>query len=182
MRHPGRGTFTKVRPVSQPLTVRPPEFAVPPAEGTWLSRVEEFTVAAAGPRLGARLNISPASEALTVRRLRITDDEPMAIEHISLPAALVPGIRPDDFETGSLYQVLRQRFGVAVATAVQTTEATVTDATESALLEVPVYAPALLFERTTKDADGRVVEYTRSIYRGDRYRITAQLRLDDSSG
>ncbi|GLY28020.1 GntR family transcriptional regulator [Kineosporia sp. NBRC 101731] len=182
VRHAGRGTFTTVRPVSQPLTVKPPEFAVPPAEGTWLSRVEEFTVAPAGPRLGARLNISPASEALTVRRLRITDDEPMAIEHISLPAELVPGIRPDDFETGSLYQVLRQRFGVAVATAVQTTEATVTDATESTLLEIPVYAPALLFERTTKDTDGRVVEYTRSIYRGDRYRITAQLRLDDSSG
>ena len=41
---------------------------------------------------------------------------------------------------------------------------------------------SVLFERTTKDESGRVVEYTRSIYRGDRYRITAHLRFDDTSG
>ena len=184
VRHQGRGTFTPHRPVSQPLTgtAGRPDFAVPPADGTWLSQVEEFGIAAAGPRLGARLGLSPSEAVLGVSRLRITDDQPMAIEHISLPAGLTPGIQPSDFESGSLYQLLRRRYGVNVATAVQTTEATVTDATESALLEVPVHAPALLFERTTKDVSGRVVEYTRSIYRGDRYRITARLRFDDSSG
>ncbi|MCE0538540.1 GntR family transcriptional regulator [Kineosporia rhizophila] len=184
VRHPGRGTFTTARPVSQPLAGLDGSsgFAVPPADGAWLSRVEQFQIAPAGPRLGARLHISPATEVLTVLRLRITDDEPMAIEHIALPAGLVPGIAPADFEAGSLYQVLRERFDVHVATAVQTTEATVTDVNESALLGVPVHAPALLFARTTKDAEARTVEYTRSIYRGDRYRITAQLRFDDSSG
>ena len=179
IRHQGRGTFTPHRPVSQPLAGH---FAVPPADGSWSSRVEEFDLTPAGPRLGARLRISPAEDVLTVTRLRITDEQPMAIEHLSLIAALVPGIRPADFESGSLYQVLRHRYAIAVSDAVQTTEATVTDATESALLEVPVHAPALLFERTTKDVTGRVVEYTRSIYRGDRYRITAQLRFDESSG
>ena len=66
--------------------------------------------------------------------------------------------------------------------AVQTTEPTVIDADESALLGVPLHAPALLFERTTKDSTGRIVEYTRSIYRGDRYRITSHLKFDHNSG
>jgi len=45
-----------------------------------------------------------------------------------------------------------------------------------------VYTPLLRIERTTRDTTGRVVEVTRSVYRGDRYRITSTLRFDDSSG
>jgi GntR family transcriptional regulator len=55
-------------------------------------------------------------------------------------------------------------------------------AEEAELLGVPLHAPALLFERTTKDTTGRIVEYTRSIYRGDRYRITTHLTFDHNSG
>jgi GntR family transcriptional regulator len=74
------------------------------------------------------------------------------------------------------------RYEIVATTAVQITEPTVTDASESELLGVPEYAPALLFERTTRDAAERVFEYTRSIYRGDRYRITSHLRFDRTSG
>ena len=184
VRHHGRGTFTNTRPVLQELapTADPAQFHVPPAEGDWRSRVEHFAVEAAGPQLARRLEVSPASELLHVCRIRIVDDAPMAIERIRLPAALVPGMAPADLESGSLYGLLRQRYGVAATDAVQTVEPTVTDPAESAQLEVPVYAPALLFERTTRDEAGRVVEYTRSIYRGDRYRITTHLTFDHTSG
>jgi GntR family transcriptional regulator len=47
---------------------------------------------------------------------------------------------------------------------------------------VPLYSPALLFERTTRDQGGRTVEHARSIYRGDRYRITNHLTFDPESG
>jgi GntR family transcriptional regulator len=56
-------------------------------------------------------------------------------------------------------------------------EPTVTDDEEAALLDVPAHAPALLFERTTQDTSGRIVEFTRAIYRGDRYRIVSDLEL-----
>jgi GntR family transcriptional regulator len=68
---------------------------------------------------------------------------------------------------------------VAAKDAVQTTEPTVTDAQEAALLGVPLHSPALLFERTTRNADHAVIEYTRSIYRGDRYRITTRLTFPE---
>jgi GntR family transcriptional regulator len=58
----------------------------------------------------------------------------------------------------------------------------VTSPDQADLLDVPVYAPVLLFERTTRDATGRIVEFARSVYRGDRYRITSKLRFDNSSG
>jgi GntR family transcriptional regulator len=66
--------------------------------------------------------------------------------------------------------------------AVQTTEPTVTDGKESRLLDVPLYSPALLFERTTRDQRGRTVEFARSVYRGDRYRITNHLTFGPESG
>ena len=50
-----------------------------------------------------------------------------------------------------------------------------TDEEESATLGVPLHSPALLFERVTRTATGEVVEFTVSIYRGDRYRIVSEL-------
>ena len=49
-----------------------------------------------------------------------------------------------------------------------------TNEEESAALGVPLHSPAFLFERTTRAADGRIVEYVRSIYRGDRYRLVSE--------
>jgi GntR family transcriptional regulator len=41
---------------------------------------------------------------------------------------------------------------------------------------VPELSPAFLFERTTRSDRGEIVEFVRSIYRGDRYRLLAELR------
>jgi GntR family transcriptional regulator len=183
VRQHGRGTFTSARKVTQEITPSTmTEFYAPPAEGNWLSRVLSFEVAPAGAQLGHRLRVSPSEPVLNVTRLRLVGDEPMAIEKIQLPAAVAPGLAARDLESGSLYQLLRVRYQVVVTDAVQTIEPTVTDATEAELLGVPLYAPALMFERTTQDSGGRVVEYVRSTYRGDRYRITTHLRFDSESG
>jgi len=181
VRHHGRGTFTSPQKISQevPATAGQP---VPPAEGDWLSKVLEFRTEPAGARLGRRLQVSPRDDLLCVIRLRIVDGEPMALEEIRLPAALVPGITAEEFVSGSLYSRLRERYRVDATEAVQTTEPTVTDASEARLLGVPPYSPALLFERTTRDDGNRVIEFTRSVYRGDRYRITSHLKLGPNSG
>jgi GntR family transcriptional regulator len=119
---------------------------------------------------------------LRVVRLRVVDGEPMAIERLHLPAELVHGLTPADMVAGSFYGVLRERFGVDVHNAVQTLEATVTDETEAELLGVPQHFPALMVERTTRDTSGRIVEFVRSVYRGDRYRVTSELHFDSQSG
>ena len=51
----------------------------------------------------------------------------------------------------------------------------VTNEEESAALGVPLHSPAFLFERTSRDAAERTVEYVQSVYRGDRYRIVTEL-------
>ena len=183
VRQQGRGTFTSPRKITQELAGRgATAFGVPPAEGDWTSKVLTFRVAPAGAPRATRLKVSPAEPVLRVVRLRLVDDEPMAIERIDIPAHLVPDLTPVDMERGNFYRLLRERYEVVVSDAVQSIEPTVTNPDQADLLDVPVYAPVLLIERTTRDVDGQIVEFARSIYRGDRYRIISKLSFDSDSG
>lgn len=183
VRQQGRGTFTSPQKVTQEMTgTATNALAVPPAEGDWTSRVVHFGTTPAGPPRAARLDLRPEDPVLRVTRVRIVDHEPMAIEKIELPAHLVPGLTPEDMESGNFYQLLRERFQIVVADAVQTLEPSVTNPEQADLLDVPVYSPVLQVERTTRDTTGRTVEFVQSVYRGDRYRITSKLRFDTTSG
>ena len=53
-----------------------------------------------------------------------------------------------------------------------------TNEEESELLHVPLHSPAFLFERTSRADTGEIVEFVRSLYRGDRYRLVAELSHD----
>ncbi len=130
---------------------------------------------AAGAVLGRRLEVSPEAEILRVHRLRLADREPMALEELHVPADLVPGLRGADLASDSFYALLDEHYGVRIATGVQALEPTVTTPQESELLGVPVHSPAFLFERTSRTAQGQIAEFVRSVYRGDRYRIVAEI-------
>jgi GntR family transcriptional regulator len=178
IRRPGRGTFTAASKVAQPLAPTAGvanSFRVPLTEGVWESRTLRFERASAGARLGRALGVSPSEALVKVERLRIVNGAPLAIERIHVPDKYVPGITGDDFQRGSFYQLLHSRYGITMARAAQSIEATVTDEPESQHLEVPPYSPALLFDVTTRDSRDLIIEYTRAVYRGDRYRIDSDL-------
>ena len=144
-------------------------------------RTLAFERRSAGARVGHRLQISPTARVVRVTRLRLADGEPMAIEELHVPDALVPGLDAADLQDASFYDLLRSRYGVRVVRGVQTIEPTVLDEDEAQALDVPVHSPALQFERTSWGAhDGEgvgVVEYVRSVYRGDRYQIRTELTV-----
>ncbi|MBR7831049.1 GntR family transcriptional regulator [Actinospica sp. MGRD01-02] len=181
VRRTGRGTFKAAGRVSQPMApsagVRN-GFRVPLAEGVWESRTLSFERRSAGARLARALTVSPNEPVVRAERLRIVDGAPLAVERIHVPEKYVPGIDGEDFQRGSFYRLLRERYGITMARAAQSIEATVTDEQESSVLEVPPYTPALLFDVTTRDTQDRVIEYTRAVYRGDRYRLDSDLVFD----
>lgn len=131
----------------------------------------------AGARIGRRLGVSPTAEVHAALRLRLADGAPMALERMHVPVALVPALDAADLERVGLYEVLAGRYGLVLTGGTQTIEPTVLEADEADLLQVPVHAPALLFERTAHDRQGRRVEFVRSLFRGDRYKLAADLVL-----
>jgi GntR family transcriptional regulator len=142
------------------------------------ARILSFEERPAGARIGRRLTLSPTDTVLEISRLRLADEQPMSIEDLYIPAALVPGLTAADLENHSFYGLLAERYGTRVSRGVQTVEPTVTDEEESHQLGVPLHSPALLFERTSQDTGGTTVEFVRSVYRGDRYQIRMELDID----
>jgi GntR family transcriptional regulator len=185
VREHGRGVFVARAKVDQRLAPtagddRAAALGVGGVDGTWTSRTVDFRAVPAGPRISRRLRVPPDEQVLRITRLRSVDGDPMSLETVHVPQALVPGLTARDLETHSFYGLLGRRFGIRLADAAQIIEPTVVDAAEAELLGVPAHTPALLFERETRDADGRVVEFTHSVYRGDRYRISTRLSLTAS--
>jgi GntR family transcriptional regulator len=145
------------------------------------SRTLDLHVEMAGARLGRILHVSPSEEILSVKRLRLADGDPMAIELLHTRASLVPGLTGRDLEENSFYDLLSSRYGISIVGGTQTVEPTVTNEEESASLGVPLHSPALLFERVTRSSTGDLVEFTSSTYRGDRYRIVTEIGVGGAS-
>ena len=192
VRRQGQGMFVAEPKIAQALTQQARgvaatgigTHAVAGVTGNWTSRTVDFTRISAGARVGRRLRLAPSAPVLRATRLRLVDGEPISVETLHLPEALVPGLTAQDLADHSFYALLESRYGIGVHDALQTIEPTVTDEEEAALLGVPQHFPALLFERVTEDEQGRVVEFSHSVYRGDRYRIVSRLSLarNDSGG
>ncbi|NUR26713.1 MAG: GntR family transcriptional regulator [Catenulispora sp.] len=178
IRRHGQGMFVAQPKIAQNLVgERPARLAVAAVGGSWSSHTLTFEETGAGARIGRFLRLAPSARILRVKRLRLVDDEPMSVETLYLPAHLVPGLTSEDLERHSFYGLLESRYQISVASAVQTIEPTALNTDEAALLHVPEYDPALLFERVTEDEHGRVVEFAHAVYRRDRYRIVSQLTL-----
>jgi GntR family transcriptional regulator len=123
-------------------------------------------------KLGLKVGIMVAR----LGRLRIANELPLAIERASLPADVLPD--PKAVET-SLYAELH-RTGHRPVRAVQRISATNVGKEEAALLAVPIGSAGLAIERVSYLGSGRVVEVTRSLYRGDAYDFVAEMTLVDA--
>jgi GntR family transcriptional regulator len=174
-RRHGAGTFVSEPKIAQELTMTSFTEDMRRRGMVPSSKTLELKTVAAGARLGRLLHVSPSERIVVVTRLRYADRETMAIETLHVAESLVPGLTAKDLERRSFYELLEERFKVVVVGGSQAIEPTVTNEEESAALGVPLHSPAFLFERTTRAADGRIVEYVRSIYRGDRYRLVSDL-------
>ena len=175
VRRRGSGTFVSEPKIAQELTMTSFTEDMRRRGMKPTSRTLSLDVVPAGAQLGRFLHVSPSEPVVVVKRLRLADRETMAIETLHVRESLVPGLTGKDLETHSFYELLRDRYGTVIAGGVQTIEPTVTDEEESSALGIPLHSPAFLFERFSRDGEGNVVEFVRSIYRGDRYRIVTDL-------
>lgn len=175
VRRRGSGTFVSEPKIAQELTMTSFTEDMLRRGMVPASRTLELRIASAGAHLGRLLHVSPSEPVTIVTRLRLADRETMAIETLHVRESLVHGLSAADLERQSFYELLRDRYGIEIVGGMQTIEPTVTGEEESAVLGVPLHSPAFVFERTTRSQSGEIVEYVRSIYRGDRYRIVTEL-------
>jgi GntR family transcriptional regulator len=123
------------------------------------------------------LGVAPGTAVHRVERLRTAAGEPIAHEIAHLPGPL-PALADQLAQRGSLYRTMREAYGIELAAVEDIVETALADPVQAALLEVDTGLPMLLVHRTGWDDQGRVVEWTRSVFRGDRFRFVARSRPD----
>jgi GntR family transcriptional regulator len=177
-RVPGRGGGTFVTPpkvdrdltriVGLPSMLRDQGFVA----GT---RLISASVVDADPRCAQALALRPGALVLSVVRIRLADGAPLSLEHAVLPADRFPDLLEQALG-GSLYEVLRERYGVVPAEAEERIEVQAADAEQAAILAVEPGAALLAVTRTSWDGAGRALEFSRDLFRADRTLITVRTR------
>ncbi|CAM3575686.1 GntR family transcriptional regulator [Nocardioides zeicaulis] len=133
---------------------------------TRLLRVDEErppTEVARSLRLGAN------GTAWRIDRIRLADDQPMAIEQGWYPTDRLPDLDAEDL-SGSLYTLFADRYDLVIDSAEQTLWGESAEGSTARRLEAPLHTPLLVFRRTSTAA-GRPLEHVVSRYRGDRYQL-----------
>jgi GntR family transcriptional regulator len=134
------------------------------------SKLLEQTVIKATEELAESLKIAPEAAVMKLRRLRLADGIPMALEESHIPLRQFPGLERINFAKQSLYYVLRENYGVRVAWADEIIEALPATREESELLTIPKRASVLSISRIIITTEQTPIEVACSRYRGDRYR------------
>lgn len=109
------------------------------------------------------------NKVIEIRRLRMTEEDPVAIETVWIPEHLFKGMTADMIEGKSLYAIFEQKFNYKPKKAKQTIEPVVLSEFEAKLLNQEENALALMFKRITYTENHTPIEYTNTINRSDKY-------------
>jgi GntR family transcriptional regulator len=123
--------------------------------------------------LASELQVPLGDPIIAVRRLRLADNMPAALEYSYFPQRYLPGLEQQDLEHRSIYAIMAEEYGITLAGAVQTLEPVVALAYQAKLLQIPKGAPLMLVTRTSSDERQRIVEFAKDLYRGDCFRFVS---------
>ncbi|MDW6020407.1 GntR family transcriptional regulator [Mesorhizobium sp. BAC0120] len=117
------------------------------------------------------LGLSRADGVARLKRIRTADGTPIAIETAAVPARFLP--HPEEVGD-SLYEALDAR-GAMPVRAIQRMQSSPISEEEAELLNAPSHISLLVMERRCFLADGQIVEFTETRYRGDVYDFVIEL-------
>jgi GntR family transcriptional regulator len=176
LRHQGRGTFVAER-TSAEATFHILDFSddmrrrgkVP------TTRLLHAGVEPPAPDVSEMLALSHGELVIRIERLRLADNQPMALETHLLAYDTCPDLLREDLETASMHRLLLEKFHLPLVRVELAMSATVLRGREAGQLKVKSGTPGLRVDRITWTTGRRPVTLTRSLYRGDQYRLTAEL-------
>lgn len=117
------------------------------------------------------LGLTGAGQVLRLKRIRTADGMPLALETSAVPARFLAS---PDLVGDSLYQAMEQA-GVMPQRAIQRMRSRRATAADAQHLQCEEGEPLLVIERRCFLADGQVVEFSESRYRGDVYDFVVEL-------
>ena len=121
--------------------------------------------------VAARLGLSATSALVKIERLRLTGEEPFALETVYLPASEFSGVVDAPLGRVSLFGTLEHDYGVELAYADEEVDATAVEGNVADLLQVPRGYPALRIRQVIYSTKGKATIYAIGFYRSERHRL-----------
>jgi GntR family transcriptional regulator len=179
IRRAGKGSIVLSPRVERPVNLLSSFAEDMRARGMKASYATRSVRMLAAPReVAAALRIDPGSMVLTIDRLFLADDRPIAVAKTRLAPALFQHAHPPsvaELDTGSLYAWIENHAGVRIASGSETIEAAPANPALARRLGLAPSAPILVSRRISRDPGGQPIEYVVMSYRADRYRLHVEL-------
>lgn len=124
-------------------------------------------------------DILEGTKTYEIKRLRNYANKPLAVETSYIPEKYVQGLENQDLEGSSLYKVLEEIYLIKLCGATQEISMVKANEENSLLLDIPVGEALLLLKSVAQSSDGRRIEYSESLTRGDRCVFTNVLTREE---
>jgi GntR family transcriptional regulator len=177
-RVPGRGTFVAQAPTRRQASSLLSFSEEMRRQGRVpTSRVLEQRVREPTTFERARLRLEDGGRVIVLRRVRLADDVPMAVETAVFPESVAPVILGADLERRSLHEALLAagRIPTAGHASIAAEPATADDA---GVLDLSVGQPLLVERRLILDDRALPLELTESRYAGERYGLDVRFDVE----
>ncbi|HEY3706687.1 MAG TPA: GntR family transcriptional regulator [Terracidiphilus sp.] len=135
------------------------------------SKVLSFSIVHTEHEIAARLALPATGPLVKLERLRLSGDEPCAIETCYLSADDCAGITQARLDRLSLFSVLEHDYGIQIAHADEEVDATTADAHTARLLDIPLGGAVLRIRQKIYSTTGKPGLYVLGLYRSDRHSL-----------
>ena len=123
------------------------------------------------PEVAARLGLPAASRMVKIQRLRLTGEEPFALETCYLSAADFPDLASAPLGRTSLFAILEHEYATKLAYADEEVDATSADPDIAKLLALPRGASVLRIRQIIYSTKGKSAIYVVGFYRSERHTL-----------
>ncbi len=170
----GRGTFVQEARFEEKLSILASFSEIHAAYGDQLELLILFSGLVPAPReVAAALGVRTRRLVLMQRLARLKAG-PVALLSAYLDSSRFPAIGKQELEGGSLYQTLKSRYSTELVRATSVIEVVKAGDEEAAPLDVGTGAMVLRVDSVTYDADDEAVEFSRVLYRMERFRFSLE--------
>ncbi|WP_461208585.1 GntR family transcriptional regulator [Desulfocurvus sp. DL9XJH121] len=134
----------------------------------------EAVIVPADDRVASLLCLAPGTDVVYLQRLMLASGVPLVLEQSYLPSALFPDLLTRPLET-MLYRILSRDYGMSLKSSRTEIGAIIPSVQERKRLKIDQDCPCLWAEGVVFKEDGQPVEFSRALFRGDKYRFKCDI-------